>query len=297
MDAPPSRALLDWVSATIGAAEGLAPNASPCGWPQGPSRVWRIERADGTRLYLKRFSEERTRRQEITALERWVPALRDNGVALPTLVAASDPEHCAILVTEVPGEIAARRPVEEEDGEDLHRRAGAFLRRLHSLPHDDRDPIPLREALRLRLAYWLERGGDRLSHAEGRLARDLVGDGTVFDDVARVICHRDYQLRNWLVSGTGPTATFGVIDFEHARPDHPLVDFVRVRERALPHHPHWFDAFVAGYGGLPGAHAQRALVALSAIHGIGSVVWGTEHEDDAFVRSGHALLDRIATAS
>ena len=67
------------------------------------------------------------------------------------------------------------------------------------------------EAIPLRLALWLERGGDRLSFAEGKLARALVGDGAMFEGDRRVPCHRDYQLRNWILDRRDRPATLGVI--------------------------------------------------------------------------------------
>jgi len=281
--------LIDWVAAAIGSPRGI----SPCGWPQSPSRVWRVRGGDGALFYLKEFDEERKREQELAAYDRWLPALRDGEVRLPEVVARSDPSLRAIILSEVPGEIAGGLPLDEEQGIALHRAAGAFLRRLHSLPFDDDDPMPLAEAMPLRLAVWLERGGDRLSFEEGRLARALVGDGAVFEGDRRVPCHRDYHLRNWLLDRRTLPPRLGVIDFEHARADHPLIDWTRVRERALPRYPRWIEAYAEGYGIADDEELEPRFHALEAIHAVGSVVWGSEHHDAEFERAGHALLERL----
>ena len=308
MNAPPTSKLVDWVVSAVGAPTKFA----PCGWPQGPSRVWRLDFSDAPSLYLKQFGEERKREQEIAAFE-WVDALRDRGAALPTLRAMSDPDQKAIILTGVAGEVGTSFPLDEHDGVEVHRRAGAFLAAFHCLPFEDLDPMPLSHAIPLRLAFWIERGGERLSCEEGALARDLVGDGSLFAGDRRVPCHRDYQLRNWLLEREAETAegsglALGVIDFEHARPDHPLVDFVRVEERAAPHYPHWFEAFILGYE--QATFEQRTherspctevtlesieekLRAFSAIHAVGSVVWGHCHGDQKFERAGHELLSRL----
>ncbi len=298
MESAPPRDLSEWTTSVLGAN----PRFSPCGWPQGPSRVWRLEREGAPCLYLKQFGEERKRAQEVAALEGWVEALRGGETALPQLYAKSDPALSSILLTAVPGEIAANLPLDEHAGVAIHRRAGEFLARLHALPFRDEDPMPLATALPLRLAFWLERQDGLLSSVEHELALRSVGDGAMFEGDTRVPCHRDYSLRNWLVEGEGRNGArrFGVIDFEHARPDHPWVDFVRVEERARPHYPAWFESFCEGYSHAsesPITACDAKLRAVSAIHAVGSIVWGHTHGDAAFERSGHALLQRLRLES
>ena len=70
----------------------------------------------------------------------------------------------------------------------------------------------------------------------------------------------------------------------------------RVQERALPRYPHWFEAFVEGYGLTIDEGIEARLRALSALHGIGCVVWATEHGDGEFAQAGHTLLGMLAEA-
>ncbi len=293
MGPPPTPELLDWVARTVGTPRVVA----PCGWPQGPSRVWRVVGSDRGLFYLKQFSEENKRDQEIAAYECFVPALRGGAVLLPELVARSGPTLRSLLFSALEGTVVSRSPLAEEEGIRLHRIAGEFIRRMHDLPFEDDDTLPLSQSIPLRLALWLERGGDRLSGSEGDLARRLVGDGSLFAGDRRVPCHRDFQTRNWIFDQNHPDR-LGVIDFEHTRADHPLIDWVRVHERALPRYPRWFEAFTQGYGAAENGRAlddgiALRLRALSAVHAVGSVVWGSAHRDAEFERAGHELLAQL----
>ena len=289
MRSPPSPELVLWITAEAGPPRGLA----PCGWPQGRSRVWRVHRPDGPPLFLKQYSDETTRQQELRTYREWLPAVRDDVTRTPRVVAESPPVLCSLLLDGLDGELVSRIPLEEAEGAWAHRRAGEWIARLHAIPFTDDDPMPLSEAIPLRLAFWLDRGGEELSREEGDLARRLVGDGSIFVGDRRVPCHRDFQMRNWILDRTSDPHRLGVIDFEHARPDHPLVDSVRVRERALPRYPSWFDAFVDGMGIPVDPRIEAKLIALSAVHAVGSVVWGAQQGDRSLRQEGHSLLDRL----
>lgn len=276
-----------WIADQVG-----TPTArEACQTPLAPNRVWRLRFGTRPSLFVKVFSSRAKCRQERDALKRWAPALRREDLSTPEIVAA-EPEERALLLSGLPGVSASAAAGSEHDAARWHHRMAAACRTLHELPlkETDLDPLPLARAIPERLASWLRRAGDRLSTAERETARRLVGDGSLFEGDSRVPCHRDFQPRNWLIDRRHEgSETYGLIDFEHARPDHPLVDFVRVAERATPG---IFEAFLDGYG-IDRASIDGKLRAISAIHAIGSVVWGDEHGDAEFSAEGHRLLERL----
>ena len=267
---PLSPELSRWLAESVGPIE----SANPCGWAQSPSSVWRVTLSDCSTLYLKQFKEESKRNQEIEAYERWVPLLRDQPFSLPNLIAKSHPDLCAIALSALDGQVAADEPLTSQEVEELHSQAGVFIRKLHSLPFDDPDPVPLSEALPLRLQFWCSRDRQWLSREEIDLACLLVGNGRQFSGDRRVPCHRDYQMRNWIFNQSPCAPTLGIIDFEHSRADHPLTDFVRVYEDAARDHATWWRAFSQGYGYAMNRPEFVRLRAIAAIHAVGSVVWG-----------------------
>ncbi len=176
--------------------------------PSSSCRVFR--RKVGNRWQIwKTYPSHRGFRQELEALT----ALH------PERILDADPSTRTLVLVEQPGLPAPDRPA-------VHRAAGCWLRALHRRPFVDDDPLPLARALE-----WRSRA---------------AGLPACFDDVdaPRVWCHRDFHPRNWLWDGS----TLVVIDFEHARPDHPTWDLVKLAVEVWPRHPALREAFREGYG-------------------------------------------------
>ncbi len=195
--------------------------------------------------------------QERRAYEELLPQL--DGV--PQLVSA-DPATHTLRVTTLPGTRADKLHGEALRAAHVH--AGHWLRKLHGVPCPRHDPMPLHEALRRRARTWVQRAA-RAGIEEALRAQVTVaftGDLPATDR-PRVWCHRDYAPYNWLVDGS----TFQVIDFEHSRPDHPMMDLLRVPDRA---------ALLQGYGSLT-AGEHDLLARLDLLHRLGTVVWEHEH--------------------
>lgn len=164
--------------------------------------------------------------------------------------------------------VLAGRPGSFDDPPEVFAQAGAALRRLHCLPCPAAPgEIPLDEALALRcrstpaIHALVARHADRLR-------------------VPRVWCHRDYQPQNWMVDESG----LGVLDFEHVRPDHPLVDWARLEARGW--RPEQRAAFAAAYGAVD----PVALRCVVAVYGAATVAWATAHDDPDLIRIGERAL-------
>jgi len=247
------------------------------------SRVWRVDWGDRA-VFVKQHHQARKRRQEVTALKEWTPRLAAAHHRVPVLI-ADIPRFDAVVMTAIAGDEADKSP--PDDPRRLWEAAGRVLRALHDLPFADADPVPLSNAIVARTAAWCTRAEGLLPAATIAAVRERIGAGDAFRGVRRTPCHRDYQPRNWLVYDAAPP---GIVDWEHAAPDAPEADLVRVAAT-------WADdeglrkAFLAGYGAMSDASTDR-LARLVPLFGLATLVWALEHADPAFEASGRAILAR-----
>ena len=152
------------------------------------------------------------------------------------------------------------------------------LARIHGLPFEDDDAVPLERALQLRAERLVQEARQLGIPNATRVAEVAASYAPM--RMQRVWCHRDARRQNWLQRGADAL----LVDFEHSRPDAALVDVAAL----------WFDgaldappqraAFEAAYGAAPWRHALWARV--TGIVALGTLCWGTRHEDDAFLERG-----------
>lgn len=268
------------------------------GSTHGPCRVWQVSGPrPGVGVVVKQFRSDRAFAQERHAYERWIPHLPEETACLLGVFAA--PVR-ALVLTQVPGHplTTANAPLERA----AHKRAGDFLRALHTLPEPDADPLPLGAAISLRYAAWLARvqpATDAPTHARLAELSALANDPQLFAGARRVPCHRDFTPSNWLCSA-GPldehTATldgFFVVDFEHAHLDSPLLDMVKLWTEVWGRRPDLEAAFFAGYGRTLDPHEQRQLGVLAAMHAMATVAWAEENADLQYAAAGRQALRRV----
>ena len=257
-----------------------------CGWPHAESSVWAVTGAE--QAFLKVFRQPRKFVQERRAYREWLPQLGFQRT--PRLLAESS-ELRALLVSARPGALLEHAHPNEMQRLEAYRQAGAWLQALYALPFVDDDPVPLAKAYAQRGSAWLRR-------AAGLLEPNLISwVGEQVESAVksleqlgaeRVPCHRDYSPRNWLVGLSEGSVQLSVIDFEHARPDHWLVDVERLYangwERSLE------DAFWQGYGRVLSELEREVLGQRLALSALSTVVWAREHHDADFERQGRGQL-------
>lgn len=282
MKATPEPELRAWAEAVGGPAVWTW-----CGWEHAESRVWRLE--GRSTAYCKVHRQGRKYAQERLALERWAPGLR----GAPRLLAARDMQPRALLLTEVAGTLVEARVGLPVTASELYRQAGAWLAALHGLAHVDRDPLVLAQALCRRAGCWLERAQGLVDAGELRTVAAATAIFADLEGVSRVPCHRDYSPRNWLIDEAG---NFGVIDFEHARPDWWLYDCDRLAGDWWLGREDLRTAFFAGYGRQPTAIEREVAEVVAAVNAVSSVVWATEHDDGRFLALGRQRLARWLAA-
>lgn len=238
-----------------------------------PGRLWRLEDDSGA-LWLKRLGVSRA-----FEAERFVLGL---GLAGAPLLRAADASVGALLMEELSGDSVDFIGITE-----IHRAAGAWLARLHALPVEGEDPMPVEEALGARLRSLERRLGAEARGLPIAALRQAV-EAVSLPEARRVWCHRDFQPRNWRWDG----ATLGVLDFEHARPDLWVADLAKLEGEAWVGRPALRQAFFEGYGRRPSDAEEGALRALVGLHGLFALGWGRRHGEAAFVALGEGILGR-----
>lgn len=245
---------------------------------------------------IKAYRSERTYRQERHAYHAWLGDLKH----VPAPIAFRDLEPFALLLEYIPGRPLGEVTASVAAERDAHRRAGAWLRGLHGVPFVDSDPMPVAAAYRARLAGWLERSrslrradtGDTEPVVTTELAHwltDRLDRATPrLTGSRRVPCHRDWEPRNWLVDDDHEWVA--AIDFEHARPDHPLADLSRLAAYVWPVRPDLRDAFETGYAAPWGEPEELAIDMFAGLEAAQRWVWGHAHDDPAMCASAHVAL-------
>lgn len=236
------------------------------------SRVWQVS-GEGPPIYVKRHRTAGKYRRERDTLP--VLASHDLGPAL----LGHDDALRLLIIAACPG----IDPGIDPGAEPRHwRAAGIALRALHRLPCPP-DPLPLDDAIRRRLAGWRTRGLLDDAVVAGLAALVERAD---FGDGRRVLCHRDFAPRNWRVAD-GRCRLF---DLEHAGPDAPEVDLVRLHDEPAFADPRVEAAFYAGYGARPAPDRLRAVLAL---HALATATWGRRHGDPIYSARGDRLAARL----
>lgn len=302
-------ALLAYAEQVLGRCELV----EDCSWGHGWSAVLRVRDAAGAAWFVKRHRDPQRYDAEVTAYQRWVPALGDQAPRLR----AHDGAQQAIVLSAVPGRPApwpepgqdsghadgARRAAEA----GVQRLAGVLLRRLHGAqaaqPWDELGAVKMAQFERLApLAAGLLTGRELgFVRAEVRaLAGRSAGAGGA-DGVGaalRVACHRDYNVRNWLIDeddgdcGAAATRLY-VIDFEWAGLDVWVRDLVRLSFGPWVDRPDLQEAFLDGYGRRLDAADRALLAGCSALTAVWLVVKARESGQASFEQATRRVLHRL----
>lgn len=246
---------------------------------------------DERRVVLKMHRTADKHRREVAAYRRWGSALLPEA---PRLLAVREEAPATIVLSHLPGRTDL--PDDDPAAPAVHRAAGAWLARLHRQPAAGLDAMPLDVAYRRRADGWLARAAVHLDAATLERAAAAMDDAVPrLAGRDRVPCHRDFTPRNWLVARGRFVAG---IDLEHARPDVPEVDLVRLASGTWPERPELRRAFLDGYGRGEGPADAAApwLPGLMALEAVATVAWAAEHGDAAVEARGRRALARCLAA-
>ncbi|MEN0065392.1 MAG: aminoglycoside phosphotransferase family protein [Myxococcota bacterium] len=254
-------AVRQWVEQTCGPFEIV----------EQRSAATRIQTKKAT-VWVKRYRSGRAWAQSERAFGIVVPSLARSGVAVPERLAQQRSLKVRLL-HEVPG-----RPVTLDDPPEVFAQAARVLARIHRIPCAQ-EALSLGEAMAQRATAWAVRPG---APPVGQAIVDWVVAHREALDALRVWCHRDYLPQNWLFHH----GALGLLDFEHTRPDHPLVDWVRLE--AWP----WSEAQRAAFVEVLGEPDADALRGNLAIYGLATWVWARDRRDVDLTAVGRRALER-----
>jgi Phosphotransferase enzyme family len=251
-------------------------------WDLGLAVVLEVRGADGATVILKGHSELLRFEIEVDAYRDVVPAIADRA---PSLL-WSDPEHRVIALSPLQGVVMPEPHPDPQVERALYRDAGHLLRRLHgALAPIELDAWP--ESQVEGLERWIARApAGLLDPGDVDYARARIAELSALPQPVGVVCHSDWQPRNWLVGEEGISA----FDFERVRREWWCHDFQRLWWREWWGRPDLAEAHFEGYGACPSAEEVEMLTATSAAGHLTQIVWGTEQGDLAFAAAGRRQL-------
>lgn len=199
---------------------------------------------------------------------------------------SADEEHRVLVLERVPGHLALGTA--DEHDPEVHRQAGAVLRRLHD--HGTRhDPTFLLHEQAKAL---------RALDAPHRISADVVARTraalemlpTDHADEPLVPTHGDFHPRNWIVDD----GRLRVIDFGRFGWRPASFDLTRLAVLHWQHDPTLEAAFFDGYGDDP--RESDAWRWLQLREAVGTATWAYAVGDEGFEAQGHDMLRRALAA-
>ncbi|MBT1621305.1 phosphotransferase [Curtobacterium flaccumfaciens pv. oortii] len=227
--------------------------------------------------------------RELEAHRTVTDALRATGDT-GALVAA-DGQHRVLVLERVPGHLALGTA--DEHAPDVHRQAGALLRRLHDQGTRHDPEFLLREQAKALAALEAPHriSADVVARTRAALER-LPHD---HPDEPLVPTHGDFHPRNWIVDvddhrndDENDVGRLRVIDFGRFGWRPASFDLTRLAVLHWQRDPGLEAAFFAGYGDDPrGPDAWRWLQLREAV---GTATWAYAVSDEGFEAQGHDML-------
>lgn len=261
------------------------------GWPHLESRVWRARLASGDAFYVKEHATPNLFTRHLFACREWAPRLPVN---VPALVAVSDESLKTLIFSEVPGTVMERLQLPSTLELEVYRQAGAVARALHSLPHAAPSSFDAAADFQATLEKYCALARELLARSTLDWALDRARDAAaLFRGLSPVPCHRDLSPRNWLVDVRDERAFFSLIDFERARPDLALYEFVRMWPDHFRREPERQAAFFDGYG-RPLSDQERVIVDLLVLRtSIATVWWARQNQDPEFEQTARSRIQAL----
>ncbi|MEY9956758.1 phosphotransferase [Streptacidiphilus sp. MAP5-52] len=266
---------------------GPIAQAQDVSWPRPESRVWRLDRRDGSAVYLKQHQNPHFHAREVAGLTGPAQALGEHA---PRLL-GSDQVLRAVVVSPVRGRLLKHLALPRTDLAEVYRRLGSLVRQFHDANPPLPGPTPT--GYRAKLDRHLEAARAHLGPGDEDLVRALAGRLDHLPPFDHVPTIGDLAERNVLVT---EDLTVGLIDFERSEPGPAVRDVVRLADE-WAHRPELETAFWAGYGRALTQAEAELLPVLEALDAVSGIAWGSADggRDRHVVQRGQRTLARLHT--
>lgn len=267
-------------AAQVAVVRSVVPDAevvSDDSWGLLDTRVLHVRGRDGDRTVKASGPDNTHFARELAAHRRWTADLAATGHT-GALVAA-DERHRVLVLDRVPGHLALGTP--DEHDPEVHRQAGAILRRFHDQHAEPDTDFLARQQAKALGALDQPHGiaPEVVERARTALLADEPGP------VVLVPTHGDWHARNWIVD----RGRVAAIDFGRFALRPRESDLTRVAVNHWEQDPELERAFLDGYGGDP--RTPRAWRSLQLREAVGTAVWAYTIGDPVFEAQGHRMLD------
>lgn len=293
---------LIWAKSQLGACEIISDHSKEHGGHE--SATCRLY-TDAGYCYLKIHQSPTHWHHEIHAYENWAHTF---GHFAPKLLCVHDQPPLALIITELPGQVAENTTLIPEQERALWQSAGQALVALHTFatgtylgsclrdgtPASSPSTKPIQTQISNRLQTQIKKAQHQnlLTSDEHKTLNATLELTPAFEGEKTIPCHRDYCTANWLVhNGTWS----GIIDFEFAYWDVCVADFSRDPHWHWIHRPDLIDAFFEGYGRPLTPQENQQLLVAHVEYALGAIVWGQAHEFYGFKKEGQDALAHLAT--
>ncbi|MBL6853477.1 MAG: aminoglycoside phosphotransferase family protein [Alphaproteobacteria bacterium] len=288
---------------------GLADAAGLVPMTGGSAPVFRIDCADGTRLILKAYPDNRPWNPEKDAYAAGL--LRDLGLPV-TRYYAIDQTKARLpfrfaLTNYLPG-VPAEELRDDPEIADVYLQMGALIRQLHDVKMPGYGHVgaqgvtrPLAtnvEFLRAIIAETFERfvhfGGDKAMTRELRRIADARFDAVVPFSKGPVFAHDDVHPNNVLVvrEAGGRLKISGLIDFGNARAADAVYDLAKCIFISQHQAPDCRRPMLEGYGAIDHPDPESALAYYTIVHRM-SMWWWLRHIGELAADEPHEIIDRL----
>lgn len=293
--------VITWCKSVLGEVTLLSDHSKDHGGHESSTQRIRVAGNPG---YLKIHESPGHWRNEVHAYRTWTAAFGNHA---PRLLAVRNEPPLAIVMSEVPGNIAEHADLSPAQEKALWRAAGAALVSLHTLERgkhfgpSTEDDAPAQKVFRNAEDYMTHKIIEQREQASAlnlltddelavtKAALDLI---PAFEGEQPVPCHRDYGPANWLIDSHKQWT--GVIDFEFAYWDVRVADFSRYPDWTWLHRPELIEAFFDGYGRALSDREQRQRLVAYVDYALSAIIWGRENAFFGFEREGRDALAYLA---
>jgi len=284
--------ILAWVRRTLGTTAACVDERPT---RHGQTRVVQVLDGQGRSVaWWKQASNPDGAQREADALRA---VARVDAGAVPSLL-DHDVGRGWLLLRHVEGTRWSSRPrnssQDDELGIPLAEGLGRWRRLLDALDVP-LDPMPMEAAIVSRREAWRARARGLVDPVTLEALADRV-DASRFVGARRSFCHRDLDPDNviWPTMLHDGAQTPVVLDFGQSRPDHPLVDAVRLEVAAFQGDVALLEAFLRAWRGCDLDADERArFESLLALELLGTWAWAARHGDEVFLRRAQEAWERL----